>query len=416
MKTSLYNYNSNNSMINKSFVVEAAKIDQILKQKNLPSDITSRIKELYNRLTNPSKYTNYLIKYYNEPDIVELINTFEKRYKRLETKDINQYTIQDLRKTLQLAKDVPSKTEIKETGADLIQETDTIKLYKIHDAEASCLYGSGTKWCISGRTNNLFDEHNKEYAIYFAISKNRKQTDPLYKVAFVVAADGKIITYNAQDKEIKTDIIIQELNIDKSLLKPKTTEDYIKAYNLIKNDDGTYNSTGDIGATPFIKDGKFIIQFKEVNGYFNCYNNQLTTLEGCPQKVGGNFDCQTNQLTTLEGSPQKVGGGFYCSYNQLTTLEGSPQTIGGNFYCADNQLTTLEGSPQTVGGHFYCSHNQLTTLEGSPQKVGGDFYCSLNQLTTLEGSTQTVGGDFYCSDNPVSEEGLYKTVDRDYLK
>ena len=147
----------------------------------------------------------------------------------------------------------------------------------------------------------------------------------------------------------------------------------IKKQNLTKNPDDTYSSIGNVTAKPFIKDGKLIIQFKEVGGNFYCADNQLATLEGCPQKVGGDFSCRNNQLITLEGSPQSVGGYFYCS---------------------DNKLTTLEGSPQTVGGGFYCSLNQLTTLEGSPQKIGGSFYCS---------------------NNPVSEEELYKTVDRDYL-
>jgi hypothetical protein len=58
------------------------------------------------------------------------------------------------------------------------------------------------------------------------------------------------------------------------------------------------------------------IKFNEVSGYFSCFNNQLTSLEGCPTIVGDSFYCHNNQLTSLEGCPRTVGGGFYCLYNK----------------------------------------------------------------------------------------------------
>lgn len=72
---------------------------------------------------------------------------------------------------------------------------------------------------------------------------------------------------------------------------------------------------------------KLPVNFGVVTGYFDCYNNQLTTLEGAPNSVGGNFNCSNNQLTTLEGAPDIVGGNFYCYKNQLTTLDGSPSKV-----------------------------------------------------------------------------------------
>ena len=101
------------------------------------------------------------------------------------------------------------------------------------------------------------------------------------------------------------------------------------------------------------------ISFGHVSGYFGCSGNQLTSLEGSPQKVNGDFHCSNSQLTSLKGGPQKVGGDFYCYQNRLTSLEGSPQTVGGNFHCYNNQLTSLEGAPQTVGRFFYCDEFRL---------------------------------------------------------
>ena len=73
------------------------------------------------------------------------------------------------------------------------------------------------------------------------------------------------------------------------------------------------------------------LKFNKVSGFFSCYSNQLTTLEGSPNYVGGYFDCGNNQLTTLECSPERVGNIFNCGYNQLTSLEGCPKEVGGWF-------------------------------------------------------------------------------------
>ena len=148
------------------------------------------------------------------------------------------------------------------------------------------------------------------------------------------------------------------------------------------------------------------VRFGRVGGVFRCTNNQLTTLEGAPQKVGRGFSCRNNQLTTLDGAPQKVGEYFWCDNNQLTSLEEAPREVGGSFSCDNNQLTSLGGAPREVRGYFDCNNNQLTTLEGAPQKVGADFLCHSNQLTTLEGAPREVGGDFICYHNPVANETL----------
>jgi hypothetical protein len=121
----------------------------------------------------------------------------------------------------------------------------------------------------------------------------------------------------------------------------------------------------------------------DVNGNVSLDSNRLDKLPLRFGRVTGYFLCYDNQLTTLEGSPREVGGDFNCSYNQLTTLEGGPREVGGNFYCHDNQLTTLEGSPREVGGNFNCYDNQLTTLEGGPREVGGDFYCYENTIYSV---------------------------------
>ena len=85
---------------------------------------------------------------------------------------------------------------------------------------------------------------------------------------------------------------------------------------------------------------KIPLKFGYVSGYFLCSDNQLTSLEGSPERVGGNFDCDNNQLTSLEGCPRSVGRNFNCFSNQLTSLEG-PRYIEGKFYCSDNPMENV---------------------------------------------------------------------------
>lgn len=139
-------------------------------------------------------------------------------------------------------------------------------------------------------------------------------------------------------------------------------------------DSDRYVKVGD----DLVMDGKLIISFGTVNGYFSCDHLHLTTLEGCPREVGGDFYCQSNELTTLEGAPEKVGGTFICANNKLTSLKGAPQSVGGGFYCNINNLTTLEGCPREVGGDFECEQNNLISLEGAPEIVRGYFACKFN--------------------------------------
>ena len=95
------------------------------------------------------------------------------------------------------------------------------------------------------------------------------------------------------------------------------------------------------------------------------------------KKVGINFECANNQLTTLNGSPEKVRGAVYCHMNKLITLEGSPKEVGGNFVCSNNELISLKGAPKTVGGYFDCSNNAKKFTEEEVRAicdVKGDIF------------------------------------------
>lgn len=47
------------------------------------------------------------------------------------------------------------------------------------------------------------------------------------------------------------------------------------------------------------------------DGYFICNSNNLTSLQGCPEKIKGFFDCSGNSLTNLKGTPKFINGDIY---------------------------------------------------------------------------------------------------------
>jgi hypothetical protein len=117
----------------------------------------------------------------------------------------------------------------------------------------------------------------------------------------------------------------------------------IKNYTI--NDDLSIDVDGDVYLVD--KGLEYLpLKFNYVSGDFDCFGNELKSLEGCPQTVFGYFNCGGNELKSLEGCPQTVSGNFYCNSNILETFEGSPKVVGGDFMCNNNELKDLEHFPE----------------------------------------------------------------------
>ena len=141
------------------------------------------------------------------------------------------------------------------------------------------------------------------------------------------------------------------------------------------------------------------VRFNYVSGSFNCSDNKLKSLEGCPQTISGSFNCSDNYLESLKGCPQTVDEVFNCSKNVIKSLKGCPQEVRA-FHCFGNRLESLEGGPQTVNEDYDCSNNTLNTLKGCSQTVGGYFNIYNNKLTDLEYFPE-VNGPIYTTKNLV---------------
>jgi hypothetical protein len=89
-----------------------------------------------------------------------------------------------------------------------------------------------------------------------------------------------------------------------------------KIRNYTINSDGSIDVTGSVN----LSGGDFTsipLKFNKVKGDFDCANNNLTSLEGCPKVVTGYFFCQNNKLTSLNYCPKKVGIIFDFNNNSL---------------------------------------------------------------------------------------------------
>ncbi|MEO6303927.1 MAG: hypothetical protein ABIP51_12225, partial [Bacteroidia bacterium] len=280
------------------------------------------------------------------------------------------------------------KTDIKMNEAKKIYEDDRYLVIMPLSENASCTYGAGTKWCISATYENKWKSYTSSLVkFYFIFDKQLNDKNPLYKVAIAVYPNNKSECFNASDKLIDFNEYIIETTI------PESTFEYVP-YNkeelLAICIDGTYEVVDGLinvkGSVDLAYKGLIEISFKfgTVTGNFNCSNNKLTSLKGCPTSVGGNFVCFNNKLTSLEGCPVSVGNVFVCSNNKLTSLKGCPTSVGGYFNCSYNKLTSLEGCPTSVGGSFNCSSNDLISLQGCPTSVRGNFVCSNNKKDFTE--------------------------------
>jgi hypothetical protein len=373
------------------------------------------------------KYLEKIIEFYldSNPDNLEsLIQSYHNLHgkNQVKTRDINSFkSFEQFKSEVEESdKKYLQKTikKSKSKEADIVFENPKWLVVIPRTEEASCKWGAYTKWCTTGKENNLFSSYKqREITLYYIISSERQDDDPHSKIAVAVYKDGQKECFDRFDESMEFDDILDLTGIDEEIFKSDSTElsDYEKygldESKITHNPDGSIDYDGDVDLSD--KDlEKLPFNFRKVTRHFNCSDNKLTSLEGAPKEVGGGFYCSINRLTSLNGAPKEVGMDFDCSFNKLTSLKGAPKEVGGYFNCSHNNLTSLEGSPEKVGGYFVCFNNKLTSLEGAPKEVGGDFNCNSNNLTSLEGSPEKVGGGFYCRDNnpplPQSEKDWAK--------
>jgi hypothetical protein len=98
--------------------------------------------------------------------------------------------------------DVLSKKSVSSSDYEKIYDDGKFLIIVPKTKEASCLYGKGTKWCVSGTDKNRFDEYNKNNVFYFIRNKHLTPYNPMtgkgdkwYKIAVQINLDSGNFTF-----------------------------------------------------------------------------------------------------------------------------------------------------------------------------------------------------------------------------
>jgi len=160
---------------------------------------------------------------------------------------------------------------------------------------------------------------------------------------------------------------MKRLKIYESFRTEKEIKDLCSEYNITDyqiRDDGSIDVDGNVDLSGKLGDLKQLpLTFNEVKRYFNCADNNLTTLEGCPKAVRG-FFCGWNKLTSLEHSPKIVKGVSDYNLNEyLTSLEGLENTYidFGLYVVGCSKLYSLKGFPKKVS-IFNCEYTPIQPI------------------------------------------------------
>jgi len=163
-------------------LLEAAKVDEFIIQN---PDFEDEIKELSeNDPSKKGKYLEWCVKQLKMKakmdDLVPTITAFHTEQQRLAKKDINQYkTLKELENAI---KDLPEsktkeKTRVKSEGSKKLWENETHALFRIETRNACIQYGKGTKWCITMKNHDYWEQYKGGNTVfYFLIDK--RQTEP----------------------------------------------------------------------------------------------------------------------------------------------------------------------------------------------------------------------------------------------
>jgi hypothetical protein len=107
--------------------------------------------------------------------LVGLVKRFHDNLHKIEKKDLYQYQgWKDLEDTVKVAESKLSKSEekrIQKQGSKLLYSDDRFLVVSPKTQEASCYYGSGTRWCTAAKKNNQFENYTEDGILVYIIDK-----------------------------------------------------------------------------------------------------------------------------------------------------------------------------------------------------------------------------------------------------
>jgi hypothetical protein len=132
--------------------------------------------------------------------IIEELKLFDKYQNQLEKKDINQYrTFTELQNAVTPLQQKEKEKEL-EGQVTKIYEDDTFVVVAPKTREASCKYGSNTKWCTAAKQDNRFDTYTTgKQKLYYIINKKKSTGSNYSKVAIHFNNSGNKTYWDSSD-------------------------------------------------------------------------------------------------------------------------------------------------------------------------------------------------------------------------
>ena len=124
-------------------------------------------------------------------------------------------------------------------------------------------------------------------------------------------------------------------------------------------------------------------KFGNIDGYFDCSDNKLTTLKGCPKSVVGFFDCSNNELISLEHGPIKVGSFYNCYNNKLTDLGYLPKVINKSIDFRFNDLISNIFLSNIKGEIYTSIIDNGVKLSEAGRVLNKDVFIKLNKRSSI---------------------------------
>ena len=155
------------------------------------------------------KYTDFVLRVINPKNmdvawwvetIIDELKLFDKYQNQLEKKDINQYqTFTELQKAVTPLQQKEKEKEL-EGQVDKIYEDDTFVVVVPKTREASCKYGSNTKWCTAAKQDNRFDTYSTgKQKLYYIVNKKKSSGSNYSKIAIHFNNSGNKTYWDSAD-------------------------------------------------------------------------------------------------------------------------------------------------------------------------------------------------------------------------
>ena len=333
------------------------------------------------------KYTDWVLKNTSQHSVdndieilLDAIKTFDKYQSTLEKKDINQYSYGELAKELLKIEERKKEKEL-EKQANKIYEDDKFLVVKPETEEASCKYGSNTKWCVTSKGSGHFGRYTQgQQALYFIINKTNSTNQNYSKVAVHFADSGNKRYWDTQDSPLsprETEILEYAF--------PEMIEAINKDYEKVR-----VSSADKILIETFDSVGEYS---KEIKNYLKSSYDLSVIVNGFENNPDMDFGHSTGWVT-ISLIDSKSNSRFFDEYQMFIIYKSKDSksfTASIGFMSNDdihnvdlglegweinstyNILKSIEGTAENVRSHI--AHMVLDHIEINPklaQKVGGE--------------------------------------------